>query len=99
MSAKRRVTDILHLLLVASTPLGTFLFKKNDEYIYQTFIDRANAGHGRRGVLALGVRYAAAPPSRSWARRDGETKRGDGSGGSRTEWSGRTNGAAIPIQI
>ena len=29
------VTDILHLLLVGSTPLGTFLPLKNDEYIYR----------------------------------------------------------------
>ena len=32
---KWHVTDILHLLLVGSTPLGTFLFLKNDEYIYR----------------------------------------------------------------
>ena len=35
---KWHVTDIPHLLLVASTPLGTFLFKKT----MNTFIDGAN---------------------------------------------------------
>ena len=32
---KLHVTDILHLLLVGSTPLGTFLYLKNYEYIYR----------------------------------------------------------------